>query len=80
MTTTLARTWHRRTRVPELLHPYGPNTALGHGGSFIFTVECQIDYVLSVLREMGKHGLSRSSVAKTCTTITTKRFRRCTKA
>ena len=37
---------------------YGPNTALGHGGSFIFTVECQIDYVLSALRQMGQHSLS----------------------
>lgn len=43
---------------PNFFTLYGPNTALGHGGSFIFTVECQIDYVLSVLREMGKHGLS----------------------
>ena len=38
---------------PNLFMLYGPNTALGHGGSFIFTVECQIDYVLSLLRQMG---------------------------
>jgi 4-hydroxyacetophenone monooxygenase len=42
---------------PNLFMLYGPNTALGHGGSFIFTVECQIDYVLSVLRQMGEHSL-----------------------
>ena len=36
---------------------YGPNTALGHGGSFIFTVECQIDYVLSLLRQISEYGL-----------------------
>ena len=42
---------------PNFFMLYGPNTALGHGGSFIFTVECQIDYVLSLLRQMGEHGL-----------------------
>ena len=42
---------------PNLFMLYGPNTALGHGGSFIFTVECQIDYMLSILRQMGEHGL-----------------------
>ena len=44
-------------RFPNFFMLYGPNTALGHGGSFIFTVECQIDYVLSVLRQMGEHCL-----------------------
>ena len=42
---------------PNFFMLYGPNTALGHGGSFIFTVECQIDYVLSVLRKMGEQNL-----------------------
>ena len=42
---------------PNLFMLYGPNTALGHGGSFIFTVECQIDYMLSILRQMGEQGL-----------------------
>jgi len=44
-------------KFPNLFMLYGPNTALGHGGSFIFTVECQIDYILSVLRQMGEHCL-----------------------
>ena len=44
-------------QFPNFFMLYGPNTALGHGGSFIFTVECQIDYVLSVLRDMGRYGL-----------------------
>lgn len=45
-------------KFPNLFMLYGPNTALGHGGSFIFTVECQIDYVLSALREMSEQSLS----------------------
>jgi 4-hydroxyacetophenone monooxygenase len=45
-------------QFPNFFMLYGPNTALGHGGSFIFTVECQIDYVLSVLRQMGEHSLT----------------------
>ena len=44
-------------QFPNFFVLYGPNTALGHGGSFIFTVECQIDYVLSALRQMGQHSL-----------------------
>ncbi|QSE86094.1 flavin-containing monooxygenase [Rhodococcus koreensis] len=43
---------------PNFFMLYGPNTALGHGGSFIFTVECQIDYVLSVLRQMTEKSLA----------------------
>ncbi|MBM7365413.1 flavin-containing monooxygenase [Gordonia hydrophobica] len=37
---------------PNFFTLYGPNTALGHGGSFIFVVECQVNYVLAVLNEM----------------------------
>lgn len=44
-------------QFPNLFTLYGPNTALGHGGSFIFTVECQIDYVLSALRQMARYSL-----------------------
>lgn len=43
---------------PNFFMLYGPNTQLGHGGSFIFLVECQIDYVLSVLRQMAMHKLA----------------------
>jgi 4-hydroxyacetophenone monooxygenase len=42
---------------PNFFMLYGPNTALGHGGSFIFTVECQVDFVLSILRQMGEFSL-----------------------
>ena len=51
-------------QFPNFFMLYGPNTALGHGGSFIFTVECQIDYVLSVLREMGRYGLAEVECRK----------------
>ena len=37
---------------PNLFVLFGPNTPLGHGGSFIFIMECQINYVLDVLRQM----------------------------
>jgi 4-hydroxyacetophenone monooxygenase len=37
---------------------FGPNTSLGHGGSFIFIVECQVNYVLSVLDKMFESGVT----------------------
>jgi 4-hydroxyacetophenone monooxygenase len=37
---------------PNMFMLFGPNTPLGHGGSFIFIMECQINYVLDVLRRM----------------------------
>ncbi|TCN27568.1 flavin-containing monooxygenase [Sinorhizobium americanum] len=42
---------------PNFFMLYGPNTALGHRGNFMFTIESQIDYVLSVLRQMGEEKL-----------------------
>ncbi len=44
-------------QFPNFFMLYGPNTQLGHGGSFIFIVECQIDYVLNLLRKMTQHSL-----------------------
>ncbi|WFU13112.1 NAD(P)-binding domain-containing protein (plasmid) [Rhizobium sp. CB3090] len=43
---------------PNFFMLYGPNTALGHRGNFIFTIESQLDYVLSVLRQMGEKKLA----------------------
>jgi 4-hydroxyacetophenone monooxygenase len=43
---------------PNLFLLYGPNTQLGHGGSFIFVMECQINYVLDTLRQMFTNGIS----------------------
>jgi 4-hydroxyacetophenone monooxygenase len=37
---------------PNFFMLCGPNTALGHGGSFIHIVECQINYVLAVIDKM----------------------------
>jgi 4-hydroxyacetophenone monooxygenase len=37
---------------PNMFMLFGPNTPLGHGGSFIFIMECQINYVVDVLRQM----------------------------
>ena len=43
---------------PNFFTLYGPNTALGHGGSFMFVVECQVNYVLSVLDKMFAEGVT----------------------
>lgn len=37
---------------PNLFMLFGPNTGLGHGGSFMYLVECQVNYVLSMLNRM----------------------------
>jgi len=37
---------------PNLFVLYGPNTQLGHGGAFIYVMECQIRYVLKTLQAM----------------------------
>ena len=39
-------------KFPNFFTLYGPNTALGHGGSFMFVVECQVNYVLAVFDKM----------------------------
>jgi len=39
-------------RFPNLFLLYGPNTNLGHGGSIIFHVECQLRYTMQCLREL----------------------------
>jgi 4-hydroxyacetophenone monooxygenase len=37
---------------PNLFFMYGPNTNLGHGGSFIFLAEAQINYITDALSRM----------------------------
>lgn len=49
---------------PNLFILYGPNTQLGHGGAFIFVMECQIDYVLKILRSMYESGVSEVECRK----------------
>ncbi|MET3807619.1 4-hydroxyacetophenone monooxygenase [Nakamurella sp. UYEF19] len=42
---------------PNLFLLLGPNTALGHGGSIITITEFQVDYVVSLVRQMLEHGV-----------------------
>jgi 4-hydroxyacetophenone monooxygenase len=42
---------------PNLFVMTGPNTALGHGGSFITILECQIRYIMHALATMAEQGL-----------------------
>ncbi|MYW96090.1 FAD-dependent oxidoreductase [Amycolatopsis rubida] len=41
---------------PGLFCLYGPNAAPGHGGSYINTVECQLDYIADLLEKMRSAG------------------------
>ncbi len=43
---------------PNFFTLYGPNTQTGHGGSLIHTVEAQIDYLESLLRQLFERGLT----------------------
>lgn len=43
---------------PNFFTLYGPNTQTGHGGSLIHTVEAQLDYVESLLRQLFARGLT----------------------
>jgi 4-hydroxyacetophenone monooxygenase len=42
---------------PNLLMLYGPNAQGGHGGSIIGTAEMQVNYVVSLLRQMVENGI-----------------------
>lgn len=37
---------------PNMAIMYGPNTNLGHGGSYIFIAECQTRYIVQLISEM----------------------------
>lgn len=41
---------------PNLFCLYGPNAAPGHGGSYISTVECQVDYIVDLLEKTRASG------------------------
>ncbi|WP_047221853.1 MULTISPECIES: NAD(P)/FAD-dependent oxidoreductase [Protofrankia] len=43
---------------PNLFFMYGPNTNLGHGGSFIYLAESQINYIIDALQHMLCEGIS----------------------
>jgi 4-hydroxyacetophenone monooxygenase len=42
---------------PNLFLMYGPNTNLGHGGSYIHIAECQVRYITDLVRTMVDQGL-----------------------
>lgn len=42
---------------PNLFMLLGPNTALGHGGSVITISEYQVDYIVSLIRQMLERGI-----------------------
>jgi 4-hydroxyacetophenone monooxygenase len=42
---------------PNMAIMYGPNTNLGHGGSYIFIAECQVRYIVSLITEMMRSNL-----------------------
>lgn len=47
---------------PSLFCLYGPNAAPGHGGSYISTVECQLDYIVDLLEKTRAAGGSAIDV------------------
>jgi 4-hydroxyacetophenone monooxygenase len=42
---------------PNFFCLYGPNTGTGHGGSYMFLAECQMRYIMSILRQMFADGI-----------------------
>ena len=62
---SLAETWGEDARAylgmsvpefPNLFTLYGPNLQPGHGGSLVFTFECQVRYILDLLQQMFEAG------------------------
>ena len=49
---------------PNFFVLYGPNTNLAHGGSIIFQIECQVRYVLSLMRQMSTGGYATAEVRR----------------
>ena len=47
---------------PNFFTLYGPNTQTGHGGSFIYIAEAQMNYIASLLRGMVETGLVAAEV------------------
>ena len=42
---------------PNFFTLYGPNLQPGHGGSLIFVVEMQVNYIMSLIEQMAENGL-----------------------
>ena len=47
---------------PNLFVLYGPNTNLAHGGSIIFHAECQVRYLVDLVRKIAARGASSVEV------------------
>ena len=49
---------------PNMFVLYGPNTGLGHGGSFTFLAECQVRYAIGCIKQMADRGLGTMRVRR----------------
>ena len=49
---------------PNMFVLYGPNTGLGHGGSFTFLAECQVRYVVGCIEQMADTGARSMKVRR----------------
>jgi len=49
---------------PNFFLMYGPNTNTGHGGSYIWTGECQIRYIVDLLCAMVERGIASVDVRR----------------
>ncbi len=43
---------------PNFFCVFGPNTNLGHGGSIIFNIECQVRYIVDLLGQMAERDVA----------------------
>ena len=49
---------------PNMFVLYGPNTGLGHGGSFTFLAECQVRYAVGCIKRMADQALRTMRVRR----------------
>ena len=47
---------------PNYFILYGPNTQPGHGGSLLFVIEMQINYIMDLLRKMAKKDIGAAEI------------------
>ncbi|MEZ5408856.1 MAG: NAD(P)/FAD-dependent oxidoreductase [Acidimicrobiales bacterium] len=49
---------------PNFFTLYGPNLQPGHGGSLIFVVEMQVNYIMSLIEQMAEQGLGSVEIRR----------------
>ncbi|ANK83504.1 MAG: monooxygenase [Rhizobiales bacterium NRL2] len=49
---------------PNYFILYGPNTQPGHGGSLLFVIEMQINYIMDLIRKMTKKDIGAAEIRK----------------